>query len=195
MTENSKAHITPPHFNQEPKRKAEYIKPPNTLKAKVGSGGLSEQILEKAQALLENNSVDFQPLAEMYLTSMMKGIERATDPVASAKTDTESLIAGMLYPAMQLKANGGMFHYQLVTRISDSLVQFLEVVEEPDIDAVEIVLAFHTTIRAVIAGRITGNGGRHGEDLMNALNEACTRYFERYPENRNKMVQDYSIEF
>ena len=50
---------------------------PNTLKAKVGSGGLSEDILNKAQALLENNTVDFQPLAEMYLTALMKGIDIA----------------------------------------------------------------------------------------------------------------------
>ncbi|MCB9991834.1 MAG: hypothetical protein H6867_10805 [Rhodospirillales bacterium] len=184
---------TPAHFNQERKRKAEYIKPPNTLKAKVGSGGLSEQILQKAQALLENNSVDFQPLAEMYLSSLMRGIEIATDP--NTESDTESLISGMLYPSMQLKANGGMFHYPLVTNIADRLVQFLEVIEEPDIDAVEIVLAFHTTIRAVIIGKITGTGGRHGDELMGALNEACTRYFERYPENKTKTPQEYGVEF
>ena len=29
----------PRHFNQEPRRKAEILRPPNTLKAKVGSGG------------------------------------------------------------------------------------------------------------------------------------------------------------
>jgi len=189
-TERGKA---PVHFNQEPKRKAEYIKPPNTLKAKVGSGGLSEQILAKAQALLENNSVDFQPLAEMYLTTMMKGIEFSNSPGPDA--DAEGIIASMLYPAMQLKANGGMFHYPLVTMIADRLVQFLEVIEEPDIDAVEIVLAFHTTIRAVVLGKITGTGGKHGEELVAALSEACMRYFEKYPENMTGMVQDYSAEF
>lgn len=183
----------PFHFNQEPRRKAEFIKPPNTLKAKVGSGGLSEQILAKAQALLENNSVDFQPLAEMYLGSMMKGIEFANSP--SPDADAEGIIAAMLYPAMQLKANGGMFHYPLVTMIADRLVQFLEVIEEPDIDAVEIVLAFHTTIRAVVMGKITGTGGRHGEELVGALSEACMRYFEKYPENMTGVAQDYSAEF
>ena len=192
-TNNANAQI-PAHFNREPKRKAEYVRPPNTLKAKVGSGGLSDQILEKAQALLENNSVNFQPLAEMYLASLMRGIETATNP-DTHNDDAESLIAGMLYPAMQLKANGGMFHYQLITRIADCLVQFLEVIEEPDIDAVEIVLAFHTTIRAVIVGKISGTGGRHGDELMGALNEACTRYFERYPENNTKTPQDYGVEF
>src|SRR5690606_1393986 len=99
------------HYNQQPKRKAEFIKPPNILKAKVGSGGLAEDILDKAQKLLENNTVDFMPLGEMYLTSLMKGIELAKN--AEPDMDNEYVISMMLYPGMQLKANGGMFHYPL----------------------------------------------------------------------------------
>ena len=165
------------HFNQTPKRKAEFIRPPNYLKAKVGSGGLSENILEKAQALLENNTVDFAPLAHIYLDALMRGIEYSKN--ANPEDDKEYLITTMLYPAMQLKANGGMFHYQLVTEIADHLIQFLEVIAEPDIEVVEIILAFHTTIRAVIQGEITGDGGKHGVELVNALDAACVRYFAK----------------
>lgn len=165
------------HYNQPMRRKAEFINPPNLLKAKVGAGGLSEDILEKAQQLLENNTVDFLPLGEMYLTNLMKGIDGAKN--AHPDDDVEHIISQMLYPAMQLKANGGMFHYQLVTGIADKLIQFLEVIHEADIEGIEIVMAYHTTIRAVILGRITGDGGRHGIELLNALNDACLRYFEK----------------
>lgn len=165
------------HYNQVPKRKAEFITPPNNLKAKVGSGGLSDDIIEKAQALLENNTVDFLPLGEMYLQNLMKAIEYSKD--AHIDEDHEHLITSMLYPAMQLKANGGMFHYPLVTQIADKLIQYLEVIEAADIEALEIVMAFHTTIRAVILGRITGDGGKHGEELIDALDKACLRYFEK----------------
>ena len=165
------------HYNQPRRRDVEFINPPNTLKQKVGSGGLSDEILEKAQELLENNTVDFQPLGEMYLGALMKGVDAAKDPAPSQ--DAEYIIASMLYPAMQLKANGGMFHYPLITRISDKLIQFLEVIDEPDIESIEIVMAFHTTIRAVILGKITGSGGAHGEELLKALNGACVRYFEK----------------
>ena len=171
------------HFNQEQRRHAEFIKIPNTLKAKVGEGGLSEDILNKAQELLENNTVDFQPLAEMYLASLMKGVEMAKAP--NPGQDSEFIIVSMLYPAMQLKANGGMFHYPLVSAMADKMIQFLEVIERPDIECVEIVLAFHTTIRAVILGRITGDGGRHGTELLEALHAACVRYFEKNPDNLN----------
>ena len=51
------------HFNQKPRRKAVFIKPINILRSKVGYGGMDEDILSKAQALLENNSVDFLPMA------------------------------------------------------------------------------------------------------------------------------------
>tara|TARA_B100000780_G_scaffold277867_1_gene249648 strand:+ start:1084 stop:1608 length:525 start_codon:yes stop_codon:yes gene_type:complete len=170
------------HYNQQPRRKAEFITPPNNLKAKVGSGGLSEAILNKAQELLENNTVDFLPLGEMYLNTLMKSIEQAKN--AHPDDDQEYIISAMLYPAMQLKANGGMFHYPLVTTISDRLIQYLEVIEVADIESVEIVLAFHTTIRAVILGRITGDGGRHGAELIEALDDACLRYFERHPHKK-----------
>ncbi len=168
------------HFNQQPRRRAEFITPPNVLKSKVGSGGLSEAILNKAQELLESNTVDFLPLAEIYLESLMKGIEGAKN--ANFNDDPETLIIAMLYPGMQLKANGGMFHYPLVTKIADKLIQFLEVIETPDAEVIEIILAYHTTIRAVVLGRIKGDGGRHGMELIDALNDACMRYFEKKPE-------------
>lgn len=181
------------HFHQEPRRRAEFIMPPNTLKAKVGGGGISDEILGKAQELLENNAVDFQPLAEMYLGTLMKGINSSQN--AASDADPEPLIAAMLYPAMQLKANGGMFHYALVTTVADKLVQFLEVIIKPDTDAIEIVLAFQTTIRAIIMGRIQGNGGRYGSELIDALDSACLRYFDRYPYNRSKGNQDFDTAF
>lgn len=49
------------HFHQKPRRKAEFIKPINTLKAKVGYGDLNDDILIKAKAVLENNIVEFLP--------------------------------------------------------------------------------------------------------------------------------------
>ncbi|MGB0719527.1 MAG: hypothetical protein ACPGRX_03585 [Bdellovibrionales bacterium] len=165
------------HYNQPRRRKAEFIKPPNVLKKKVGAGGLSDDILDKAQQLLENHTVDFEPLADLYLTNLMKGVESVKN--ATNAQDNEYLISNMLYPAMQLKANGGMFHYPLITMIADKLIQFLEVIETIDIEVVEIVLAFHTTMRAVIQGRIKGDGGQHGQALIKALDAACMRYFSK----------------
>jgi hypothetical protein len=183
----------PHHYNQKPLRKAEFVMPLNSLKSKVGTGGLSEAILNKAEALLENNVVDFMPLADMYLNALLKGIEaaRKADMEQKKTGDGEALISAMLYPAMQLKANGGMFRYQLVTQMSERLIEFLEVIDNTDTEALEIVLAFHATIRAVVLGRIMGDGGRHGVELMRALEEACVRYFEHYPNTKPDLDLSY----
>lgn len=169
-------------FNRPVLRKAEFIKPPNILKAKVGSGGLTEDILDKAQRLLAENTVDFQPLGEMYLESLARGIQEARENMGGA--DQEPIIAGMLYPGMQLKANGGMFHYPLVTTIADTLIQYLEVIERVDAEVIEIVEGYHTTLRAVIHGRIKGDGGPRGRELHKALLDACERYFIKHPDNK-----------
>lgn len=170
------------HYQMAPKRNAEFFTPPNKLKMKVGHGGLSDDILNKAQALLENNTIDFRPLGEMYLESVSKGIQAALSP--AYKENKEAVFASILFPTMQLKANGGMFHYELVTRIADRLIQFLEVLDDLDPDAVEIVQAFHTTIRAILLGQIKGDGGQRGDELLKALVEACYRYFEKHPDRR-----------
>ena len=147
------------HFNRAPRRRAEFIRPPHPLKAKVGSGGLSEDIITKAQKLLESAAADFTPLANAHLDDLTKAMEAARQNTDAEKN--ESLIEGILYPAMQLKANGGLFNFPLVTHMASKMVEFLEVIETLDTEALEIVSGFHATIKAVIIGRISGDGGEH----------------------------------
>lgn len=169
------------HYNQQPKRKATFIKPPNILKAKVGFGGLNDQILDRAQKLLEEQASDFKPLAEVYLDRMRSGISSARESEEDTSTD-EDTIAQILFPCVQLKANGGMFHYPLVTRIADRFVQFIEVVERLDHETLDIAEAFYTTIKIVVNGEIKGDGGVQGEALVSELNNACMRYFDKHKE-------------
>lgn len=172
------------HFNQEPRRKAEIISPPNRVKEKVGHGGLTTEVLNKAQALLESVSVDFPAMAEMDLDTLASAISRIRQIRSAGKDLTkgkeEDLINSLIYPSMQLKAHGGMFKYELVTRIADNLVHFLEVVHQMDDDAMEIVDAHNTTLRAIIHSRIEGTGGQKGKALLKELHEACSRYFDKY---------------
>lgn len=167
------------HYNRKPVRDAEFIKPPNMLRAKVGKGGMNEQILERAQKLLENHTEDFRPLAEIYLDQLKDGIEYAREHSTSSQ-DQDEIIAGLIFPTVQLKANGTMFHYPLVTRIADRFVQFLEVIVRVEEETLKIADAFHQTIKIVVHGQIKGQGGEHGEALVDELNKACMRYFEKH---------------
>ncbi len=164
------------HFNQPQRRKAEFIHPPHPLKAKVGTGGLDDKTIAKAQKLMESSAIDFAPLAETLLEALEQSIEKARK---ENRDDQEAIIATILYPAIQLKANGGLFNYPLVTEMAAKLVQFLEVIDEPDEKVLEIVEAFRTTLKAVIAGRVSGHGGDRGRELVQELDKTCYRYFDK----------------
>jgi hypothetical protein len=162
-------------FQNQPKvRRAELISPPNRLKEKVGSGGIDEIVLVKAQELLENNTVEFAPLAEMLLNVLDTAVQNAK----SNATKGEAAIEAMIYPAMQLKAQGSMFHYPLVTEISNILVNFLETVTGIDKDVIDIVNAHKMSIGVVISGNIRGDGGHTGKELRAALMDACNRFYK-----------------
>lgn len=172
------------HFNKEPVRQAKFITPPNALKQKVGSGGISDDVLSQAQGLLDNNKFNFKPDGEEILNNMLMAMTKARrDDDAN---NTEEHIVAIMFQAMLLKTNGGMFHYELITKVADKLVQFLEVIEKIDEQELQIVEAFYSTIRAIFLSEIKGTGGAQGQQLYAALVEACTRYFEKYHQSRQE---------
>lgn len=161
-------------MDQKKVRNAELLIPPNQLKAKIGTGGIDEAVLVKAQELLENNTIDFKPIALMLMDLLHEAI-------ADAKAGTlqgERAIEAMLYPTMQLKAQGGMFHYPLISEISNILVNFLETVIFVDKDMLDIVVAHKMSINAVLGSQIKGDGGKVGRELRDALLDACARYYK-----------------
>ncbi|MEZ0262787.1 MAG: hypothetical protein ACAH80_17410 [Alphaproteobacteria bacterium] len=161
-------------MDQKKVRNAELLIPPNQLKAKIGSGGIDETVLVKAQELLENNTIDFKPIALMLVDVLHEAIADAK----SGATVGEKAIEGMLYPAMQLKAQGGMFHYPLISEIANILVNFLETVVFVDKDMLDIVVAHKMSINAVLGSQIKGDGGKVGRELRDALLDACSRFYK-----------------
>lgn len=149
---------------------AKLVVPKNALKAKVGSGGFSKENIEKAQKKLEQNDIDFRPIANQYLEE----ISSATAMYDAAKPK-ETLLK-VLDPLMQLRAQGTLFHYPSITIISDIIVDFLDFHEKIDNQIVEIIQAYTKT-----AGHILGREIKKTEDpickaFTNELRAACDRY-------------------
>ncbi len=162
----------------EENSKARFYKPPNILKEKIGSGGLAKNILEKAQQLLDENNIDFEPIAMTYMDALHRGLDRAYAP--TSKATNHELMGGLINPIMQLKANGGMFDYPLVSKISDKMVDLIETAQSPDEDLQEIIQAYHATISAILHGKLKGEGGVKGDNLYFAICDACDRYHKRH---------------
>lgn len=157
-------------------RRPKFIPPLTALKKKVGDGGIPAYILKQAQDFMERNTVDFTSHARRFL-----------DDLNSLKTDTETLekqpkqaIAKIVDIVMQLKSNGSMFRYQLISMISDVMLRFLEKMEIVDNDFIEILEVYTKILTIILNKQLTGNGGREGYALTQELHNACERYYNKH---------------
>lgn len=145
------------------------------LQAKIGPGPLDMEAVKECQKIIDDNDVDFGPLAKEHLASLSRGVEKAF----KGEGDEKTLIAGIVNPVMQIKANAGMFKYDLLGRMSNIMLNFLETIEKLDKDVLDIVKAHHSTLTLIINNEMKGDGGTVGAQLEKELKEACKRYFAK----------------
>ncbi len=160
-----------------------FYPPQVDLKHKVGSGGLSKETVKKAQIVINENKTDFRDVAAPYMSVLNDGISKAKKDASRSNSDVEIIIENILFPAMQLKANGEIFHYPIVTVIGDRLLKFLERINKVDKPSIEIVDAFEASINLIFKKELRGPLTNDGIEIIKELDAACKRFFEKYPDN------------
>jgi hypothetical protein len=158
------------------KKEVRFYDPPNVLREKVGTGGFDPVMLERAEEFIDQHQVDFTPTANDILKRLNKAISKAKK---APKADKE-IVDSISGPIMELKANGSMFHYALVSEIASVILNFLENVEELNEDGFDIIDVHQKTLEAILASGLTGDGGREGRALAQELYQACQRYKKKY---------------
>lgn len=158
--------------------KPRFIKPPNRLKAKVGVGGIDERLLDKAQHFIQHVDVDFKPTAEQLLGNIQDLLKQYQ--TASSDDDKITIKSKIADSIMQIKANGGMFGYQLLGEIAALGLHFLDSVEGFNKDAHQVVDVHAKTLHIIIANKLKGDGGKEGFALVKELEKACNRYYQKY---------------
>jgi len=151
------------------------IKAKKDLQEKVGTGKIDEAVVEKCQSVMDNNDIDFQPLAMEFLDKLSQAIKAAK----ASEIDTKSSINDLTAPVMQLKANAATFKYDLIGNLANVMLSFLENIKELDKDAIAIIEAHHKTLTAIVIKKMVGNGGAFGKQMEEELKGACQRYFAK----------------
>jgi len=154
--------------------KSKLVKPENTLKKKAGSGGFNESDLMKAQNMIETNEIDFAPLA----MDLLKELAEILKKIKSGEIKKEDYFDQIMYPLMQLKSQGALFRYPLVTKISHLMLDFLENIKSIDSNAIEIVEAYKKSVTAIITLKLKDVNNKAGLELCKALSDAFDRYFK-----------------
>ena len=143
------------------------ISPPNLLRAKVGGGtpGFDGRTIERAETAIAKLGDDFPAQADACLAAMRDALN------LGKIGDNAGAKSGIFAAAFELKSTGGMFDYPLVSDIANNLCVYLEKVGELDKKGLDIASAHYDAMRAVIANRMTGDGGAIGDRLFDSLSE------------------------
>lgn len=149
------------------------VKPKNHLKAKVGTGGFRAEDIEKAQTVIEENDVDFAPIASRYLDLVAKAINDYS------ATDYSSLYSELLGHLSQLRAQGAMFQYASITALTDTVVDLLDTTRFMDDKILEIVIAYEKSARVLLGAKIKEADDKTCQALVAELSSVCKRYKQR----------------
>lgn len=158
------------------KGSAKIIKADTSLQQKIGTGTIEEQKITKCQRIIDDNQVEFAPMAQKYLDNLYEAITKSKTDKGLSMAEA---ISGMTTPVMELKANASTFQYELVGNMANVMLSFLEAIRTLDKDAIEIVEAHHKTLTAIINRRMKGEGGVFGAQMLEELRKACQRYFAK----------------
>lgn len=151
----------------------------NRLKEKThglvkGSGGISPEALAAAEQALAQMSEDYPDWVSGLISKLAEQHGRCVDTPEKRRDFFEEINR----IAHDMKGQGGTFGYPLITDFSESLESFTSIRNDIDDRMVELVKVHIDSMRAVIKGRVKGDGGDLGKQLAASLQQAITRYKE-----------------
>ena len=147
-----------------------------SLQAKVGTGTVSKETIEKVTKNVEEKSADFEPMATKFLEQLTEAVNQAKD---NEDEDMKVIYERVANPVMQLKANASMFGYPLIGDLANIMLSFLESLSEIDAAIIQIIEANQKTWQVIIAKQMKGDGGQYGEALRSELKGVCERYLKK----------------
>lgn len=157
-----------------------YFELPNRLGMKVGimpgRGPVpvfSEDVMAAAEAAIENRTGDYATWIGGAVDGMIRNIERLSGDPATVLP----LLGDIHHEAHEMRGQGGIFGYPLVTMIAKSLYEATtRPAAEISRQEQELFRAHADAIKAVMAGRIKGDGGAVGRQLLAGLDAAKRKY-------------------
>jgi hypothetical protein len=150
----------------------------NRLKEKTaglspGRATISPEALEEAEKALNKMSEDYPDWVSGIIVKLQEQHGRCVDSPEMRHECFEEIN----HMAHDMKGQGGTFGYPLITSFADSLYGFtIKRPGEISDNQIELVKGHLDAMRAVIRGRVSGNGGEIGSKLTAGLNEAIAQY-------------------
>lgn len=152
---------------------AQVIRPPNTLRLKVGGGfgGIDAGAIARAEEALKSMSSQFGQWLQDEITKLDAAQAAVRDQGLNAQT-----AEGLYFRAHDLKGLGSTYQYPLVTRLAGSLCRLLDDQTKRLAAPVTLLDAHVDAIRAVVRDQIQTDEHPTGRVLAEALEAEVAAY-------------------
>ena len=158
------------------------IKPPHVLATKVGSGGLPDYVVERADNAMQKINFDIKPVVIVELDY----ISRALAPMSKHHIDiTRENREELVTHAMMIRAHAGMFHYHFIYEVADDLVFTLNYIDQMNDDAAELIRLQLKVLQRVIDHATPHELSTEEHAVIAEIDKAIMRYCKRYPKAKS----------
>lgn len=147
--------------------------PKNSLKEKVGDDGFSQERIKSAQKIIDENIVDFEPIARNYIIKIKEALSDFEE-----HKNHDILYCNILDQLIQLRAQGGLFGHPSVTAITDPVVDVMDSLSQIDHTIIEIINSYKQAVLVLIASHIKSDQDKICIALVLELKKVCTKYKE-----------------
>ncbi len=132
---------------------------------------LPDEILAAAEQEIQNRAGDYAHWIGAEVEELARRVERlGTEPAAG-------LIGQINRTAHEMRGQGGIFGYPLITHVAKSLYEATSAAPDAITPNERLLIRAHVdAIRAVMNGRISGDGGATGKQLIASLEVAKRKY-------------------
>lgn len=166
--------------NEQPRKfSVRYYRFRNGLKEKAlggqvpsGPGSISEEALAAAEEQFEKMAEDYPDWVQGVLTRLHEQHSRCVD----TPDHRHQCFKRLNEIAHDMKGQGGTFGYNLISSFAVSLYEFTRPRETYSDSVVELVKAHVDAMKAVITGRVKGDGGEVGGELTKTLQQAIEKF-------------------
>ncbi|MDJ0951565.1 MAG: hypothetical protein QNJ94_21855 [Alphaproteobacteria bacterium] len=159
-------------------KKAQFIRPPNLLAAKVTiSDEDLETRLKRANKLLRTMDQDYTEWVEQDLAAL----KQCLADVKGDPDDIQAHLKEFYRRTHDMKGQGELFGYPLITEVGESLCRFLRQIETPGPKELNVIEHHVDALTVVVLNRIQGDGGATGRELTLGLQTAVQKLIAAEP--------------
>ncbi len=161
--------------------RAIYFRPANKLRDKLGPNALRGQIdfdplvIQAAEERIQELVGDYSSWVRKYLESM----NESYDTLCRGAKDTQHHMLNINQIAHELRGQGGIFDYPLITAFGKTLYEAtIDTKARVTENRLRLIEAHIDAIRLVFTKKVKGKGGEVGTALLKDIDRAVRKYSE-----------------